>query len=78
MHLANGEIISCFVLCLLYKQKEGEFTEKGKPQGQRLAVFTHDFQERENQLARLSFILSGVYPVSGKEGLTRTCVSEGF
>lgn len=36
---------------VLYKQREGEFTEKGKPQGQRLAVFTHDFQERERETA---------------------------
>lgn len=42
--------------------------EKGKPQGQRLAVFTHDFQEKEKQQAGLSFITRGVYPVSGKGG----------
>lgn len=37
---------------VLYKHKEDEFTEKGKPQGQRLAVFTHDFQEREREASR--------------------------
>lgn len=49
---------------VLYKHKEDEFTEKGKPQGQRLAVFTHDFQKREREkLAGLSFNIRGVYPV---------------
>lgn len=37
--------------------------EKGKPQGQRLAVFTHDSQGRERQLGGQSLITGQVYPV---------------